>query len=893
VKARRVRRSGFSGWRFFRSKRGIAAIAAVVLILFLFRPGVYRLRTRIATSIGSALGRRVALDNVRLRLLPRPGFDLEGLVIYDDSAFSAEPMIRAQEVSAAIRFRSLLRGRLEIATLTATEPSINLVRNSEGYWNLASLLERNRQIPAAPTGKPASESRPAFPYLEATHARINFKLGDTKKAYALIDADVSLWQDSENSWGARIKAEPVRTDFNLTDTGSLQINATWQRAASLRLTPMQIAVQWRNGQLGQITKLFSGKDRGWRGGLDLTAKISGTPEALLIDSGTVVDGFHRYDIVGSENVRLAATCSGSYNAIARSFADLLCESPVSGGSLRLRGNFAMAAQQPSYDLTLEAEKVPLASVVRFLRQAKQQIPADLTATGLLNGQFHGWRSEPGLHQRARRASPQNPAQTWSGAGVATNVHVLWNAGQEKVNLGNIPLALVADSSGASQANPQTDTGKQQGNSKPAETRLRIGPAAMVINNSDSVDAGGWVSSSGYRFFVRGDMELEEVFNLENVLGLPVARPAAEGATRMDMSVSGTWQGFAAPVTAGTAQLRDARVEMHGLNTPIEIGSANITLTPDSVLMDKINARTGDTHWNGKVSALRHCAATGAVPPVTGGAVPTCTLQFDLTADQLSTRDLQEWFTRHPVKRPWYRILESNSNSEASPAPSPLLALKAHGTLHVGRFGLMKLSATQIATQVDVDRGKITLKSLRAQLLQGTHQGDWLIDVTNRDPAVPPLRYHGSGVLQDISLAQVSTLMSEAWINGSADGKFEMEGSGADFREVMAHSEGKMQFVMRNGSLQHVQFPGSPGPLTVHRFSGELRLKQGAFEVAGGKLDSHDGVYQVGGTASADSGFNIVLTRGDQQSWTLTGTLARPHLVSRPESNRTEAEVNNP
>jgi hypothetical protein len=416
---------------------------------------------------------------------------------------------------------------------------------------------------------------------------------------------------------------------------------------------------------------------------------------------------------------------------------------------------------------------------------------------------------------------------------------------------------------------------------------------MVINNSDSVDAGGWVSSSGYRFFVRGDMELEEVFNLENVLGLPVARPAAEGATRMDMSVSGTWQGFAAPVTAGTAQLRDARVEMHGLNTPIEIGSANITLTPDSVLMDKINARTGDTHWNGKVSALRHCAATGAVPPVTGGAVPTCTLQFDLTADQLSTRDLQEWFTRHPVKRPWYRILESNSNSEASPAPSPLLALKAHGTLHVGRFGLMKLSATQIATQVDVDRGKITLKSLRAQLLQGTHQGDWLIDVTNRDPAVPPLRYHGSGVLQDISLAQVSTLMSEAWINGSADGKFEMEGSGADFREVMAHSEGKMQFVMRNGSLQHVQFPGSPGPLTVHRFSGELRLKQGAFEVAGGKLDSHDGVYQVGGTASADSGFNIVLTRGDQQSWTLTGTLARPHLVSRPESNRTEAEVNNP
>ena len=92
--------------------------------------------------------------------------------------------------------------------------------------------------------------------------RINFKIGQTKKSYALIDAEVTLWQESENSWGARIKAAPVRTDFNLTDTGLLLINATWQRAASLHLTPVQITAQWEKGQLGQITKLLSGKDRG-------------------------------------------------------------------------------------------------------------------------------------------------------------------------------------------------------------------------------------------------------------------------------------------------------------------------------------------------------------------------------------------------------------------------------------------------------------------------------------------------------------------------------------------------------------------------------------------------------------------------------------------------------
>jgi len=892
--------------KLLRSRRGVAAIAALLLILFLFRPGVYRLRNRIATSIGSALGRRVALDNVRFHLLPRPGFDLEGLVIYDDPSFSAEPMIRAQDVSAAIRFRSLLRGRLEIATLSATDPSINLVRNNQGRWNLASLLERNAQIPAAPTAKGVYERRPAFPYLEAGHARINFKLGQTKKSYALIDADVALWQDSENSWSARIKAEPVRTDFNLTDTGLLQINATWQRASSLRLTPVQFIVQWQNGQLGQITKLLSGKDGGWRGGVNFTANVSGTPEALRIESQTAIDGFHRYDIVGSENVRLATACSGQYNSVTSTLADLLCESPVGGGTLRVRGALSVVAQVPNYDLTLEAEKVPLISVVRLLRQAKKQIPGDLTASGLLSAEFRATRDVA--------ATAQDDIQPqWTGNGSATNVRVAsrlssnaGNAGKDEVAFGTIPLTLVtADSQGVSQEirrpRPRTKKQEQEKNQEPAETHLRIGPVALAMNVSAPVNAGGWMSAGGYSLFLRGDVELKDLFRLENVLGLPGARPAAEGSAKLDVTVSGPWQGFAAPAAVGTAQLRNVRAEMHGLNTPIEIASATIALDPDAVRMDKISARTGSTHWSGEVTAPRHCAAPaagpvvvpGAAPAVVPGTAPTCVFQFDLTADQLSTGDLAEWFTPHPAKRPWYRILNSNSNEPLG--PSPLLAIQAHGNLRVGRFGLKKVLAAQVATQVEVDRGKITLTALRAQLLQGTHQGNWIIDLSKHDvsnhDASDQVRYHGTGTLQDISLAQLGTLMNDDWISGTASGNFDLDGSGDSIRQLLERSDGNLQFVMRNGSLPHIEIPGSPVPLPVHRFAGELHLKKGAWELSAGKLESRDGTYQVGGTASPGSGFDFVLTRGDEQSWTLTGTLAKPHVapVGHREANRTEAK----
>jgi hypothetical protein len=95
---------------------------------------------------------------------------------------------------------------------------------------------------------------------------------------------------------------------------------------------------------------------------------------------------------------------------------------------------------------------------------------------------------------------------------------------------------------------------------------------------------------------------------------------------------------------------------------------------------------------------------------------------------------------------------------------------------------------------------------------------------------------------------VGTLMDDDWIAGKADGNLELDGSADNLRELLARSDGKLHFVMRNGSLQHVEIPGSPAPLPVHRFTGDLHLKKGTWELSAGKLESRDGIYQVSGTA---------------------------------------------
>ena len=847
---------------WFRSKRGRIAIAAVLLALFLLRPGVHQLRNRIAGSIGAALGRRVELQDVRMRFLPRPGFELDGLVIYDDPSFSAEPMVHAAEVVAPVRIASLLRGRLEIATISATEPSINLVRDSQGRWNLSTLLERSSQIPAAPTSKRPLESRPAFPYLEATHARINIKIGQEKTPYSLSDADVALWQESDNTWGARLRAQPVRTEFNLTDTGLVRINATWQRSEHLNETPLQATVSWQKGQLGQITKLFSGRDRGWRGDVNLNVNLSGTPQALMMRSQIVIDDFRRYDITGGK-LSLKTQCSARYNNDEREVYDLFCESPVGDGFARVRGNVGPFLPEFVYDLTLSAEKVPLSRVLGLVRESKQGLPADLVASGTLDGEF-----------QARRNQGQSPAV--SGEGSLSDASIASNDEKNQITFGDVPLALV--SGAPAEADRESPSKTIAADDQPLEPSLRIGPFQLTINappakNASVSDAAnvtatiaGWISKSGYHFALRGDTTLKNAFRLAKTLGIPSYHPAAQGSAHVDVSLSGDWQGFGAPQVLGSAELKNVRAEMRGFNQPVLINSALLSLMPETVTLQKISAQTGSTHWSGSVTRARQCTAP-------------CQFEFNLTADQLSAGELAEWFTSHPAKRPWYRLL---SSEEKPDGPSPLMTMKASGNLRVGKFTMQRVAATQFGAQMELHDAKITLSNVRAQFLQGIHQGKWTIDFSHM-----PLRYEGSGFLQNVSLSRLSALMNNNWSTGTADGRFELATSGTHLPDLLNHADGQLQFTVRNGSLPGLDFPGAPKPFPVHKFTGELRLQSGQWSLQAAKLESHDGIYQVSGTASPGAGLDFVLTRGDDLSWNVTGSLASARVIP---ATRTEAKT---
>ena len=836
---------------FLRSQRarGFAAVA-LVLAMFLIRPGAGRLRVRIISSISLALGRPVEVADVSLRLLPRPGFDLQRFVVHEDPAFGAEPVLRADEVTAALRLSSLLRGRLEIARLSLTEPSLNLVQNSSGHWNLENLLERAANTPVAPTSKGRIEARPGFPYIEADRARINLKLGQEKKPYALTNADFSLWQDSENAWGMRLKAEPMRTDFNLSDTGTIRVEGSWQRAAALRDTPLQFDAQWQRAQLGQVSKLAYGRDQGWRGEIEAFVTLKGTPAQLSIDSDAAIDDFRRYDLEDGSALPLTAHCSAVYSSVTRTLPSLSCQAPVSGGFVTLEGSVGVSTEWRNYDLVLAIQNVPAQSLVVFARHAKKGMPADLTASGTLDGNF-----------KFQRTGTREGKLSWSGAGATRGLRLRSALAKVELNLDRVPVSMSTGPHSAYVASTL-----EMGEVPP---RLEIGPISLPMGRPTAVLAHGQLSRSGYSMGIQGEAQIQRVLQLARALGLPSPQTAADGIAKVDLQVSGAWSAFAAPQTLGTAQLRSLRAEVRGLDEPLQVASANVFLAADQVDVKNLSASLAGSAWHGSLSLPRQC-------PVPG----TCPVHFDLHADMIATDELGKLLSAGSRGQPWYRFLSS------TPQPSVpyVRGLLASGNLSANRVIIHKLAASRVSANVELGAGVLRLLDLQADVLGGRHSGEWTADFSTKPPA-----YSGSGTFAKVALPQLAEATHDPWITGSADGTYHASASGWTLADLLSSANASLEMTAFNGTLPHLTLASGGGPLLLRRFDGRWVLRNSRLEIQEGKLDTPSGIYQLSGTASLGRVLDLKLTRNGMPSFVITGTVTQPH-VAQPTAAETQAAL---
>ena len=148
--------------------------------------------------------------------------------------------------------------------------------------------------------------------------------------------------------------------------------------------PIHMEMQWREAQLGQLSRLLVGSDPGWRGDLTGQLQLDGTAETAHVTTRLRAANVHRAEFAPADALDFDANCAFVYHYSDRSVEKLACDSPLGDGQIKVAGDLPASAPPR---LKVELLKIPVGASLDILRTLRSGIDPDLEAKGTLSGQL--------------------------------------------------------------------------------------------------------------------------------------------------------------------------------------------------------------------------------------------------------------------------------------------------------------------------------------------------------------------------------------------------------------------------------------------------------------------------------------------------------------------------
>jgi len=854
---------------------GLALTLLALLLAVLIVPpwiGLSRYKNRITQLMSASLGRPVRLSSVELRLLPRPAFVLTDLTVQEDPAYGAEPVLHANTVTAYFRLLSLWRGRLEIGTISVDEASLNLVRTDAGRWNLDSLFRTaaahagvaTSEVPGSNAPGSAAKKSP-LPYLEATNCRINIKVGSEKLPFSLVSTDLSFWQEEPGEWRIRLRGQPARTDVNLdlADTGVVRLEASVHQAAELRKMPVHLDIEWREAQLGQLTRLVMGSDPGWRGDLTGELHLDGTADAAQIKSRLRATGVHRAEFAPAAPMDFDANCGLIYHFSERAVEKLICDSPLGDGRIRLTGSLPGQGGQPR--LSIELDRIPVAAGLDALRTVRSGLGPGLEAKGTISGKIvyaevaaaGGGPEEPSASTRqgkARtgRATPEKArpveAGPLTGSLTLEGFQLSGDGLNTPIQAPKLVLAPVAIDE-SQQPDPHH---RKVPEFSPATPPIQ----AAALSATVAVPAGATAPLSvtvrlalnGYQITARGQASLAGAKELAHVTGVADAAlldSLAGDPVTVDLSAAGPWQpaqripfssdlpvGAVAPAAASgtsrpalppSAMNEAASPETDTLSGTVTVRNANwktaYLANYVEITQATLHLGNGETRWDPVAFTYGPVKGTASLSlPANCGVNPHCLPQFQVQFGALDASTLQSAILgaheQGTLLSALIARLRPTNSSSATVWPELEGTVKAD-SLVLGPVTLRDATATLHVLPTGAE-----ITGLDASLLGGRVHGSGTLRTAATDQGKPS--YTLEGKFEKLSPAAVGQLIRLHFSGGSMDADGKIDLSGFTSEDLAESAKGTLHFEWRHGAA------GAP-PALAHfdRWAGDAEIAGGA------------------------------------------------------------------
>ena len=853
--------------------RIIFLVACTLLVLTIVVPpfvNINRFRHLIVQSISAGLDRPVYANSVELTLFPRPAFVLHHLTVAEWPQYGAEPVITAETVTASLRASTLWHRRVEIASLHFDAPSVNLARDSNGEWNFESLISNSpvlRLSGNSTSGASSSTSPPPFPYVEATDARINFKRGAEKLPFSLEGAQLAFWKESGNEWHVRIKARPVRTDLPPGDAGQILGEASVKTTSVLMDSPIRASLEWRRGQLGEISRLLHGEDSGWRGTVDWTANVQGTLAKARLTSDVQVEEFRRAEFISASEIDLSAHCTGQYVHAERAMDRFDCDAPLGGGHLLVKSvadDWNSSANPGGSDssetskldgagfFTVAMKQVSAGFFLDLLRHVHPGVATDTTASGEVNGSAKcEWRGFDTL-------------RACSGELRTTPLTLQLSHVEHAIHLSPLVISTAESAVGSAKA----PAGKESAATKHRNsTTMELAPgpwnlatvhASLGAGVSATMD--GTLTSSGLTLHIDGPADLRDLSQLARAMNSPVLSGgihSIRGTAQMAVTLRSNWLPQSNPAVLvaaaannanvptqpipwfvpsqwqGKVQIHNATVQLNSFPGAIQIAGGQVNLTGTAV------------EWNGLTGTYAHIPFDGSIRWETScpDSRPPCARTFTLHTADLNVDRLQGVLRRAIAGA---GLLEQLNPWAAGAPELPAIT----GTFKADTLSAGKLSLKNASLQLQLQGHRVDLVAISGNVFGGTLSAlpdDANDGASNRESATeagsgstkaavaaiqsgagsaqwgdgPPI-YTLRVALGNIQPNLVAAIWHEKWGRGVASVEIRLKTQGWSTSDLAKNASGNFAIDWRGGAVaagmpslaSSMQIADSPGPANV-------------------------------------------------------------------------------
>jgi hypothetical protein len=854
-----------------RQRLALVVLALLIVVLALVVPpliSVSHYKGQITQLIARSLGRPVRLSAVEVRLLPWPGFVLTDLSVAEDPAYGAEPVLHATTVTASLRLLALWRGKLEIDKISVDEASLNLVRAGPGHWNLDPIF----RTAAAQTGVAMGGRGPSpggsgdgggerLPSLEATNLRINFKNGVEKLPFSLINSDISLWQASPGEWRIRLRGQPARTDVSLyqEETGVVRMEASVRSAPALREMPVHVDLDWREASLGQLARLISGSDPGWRGDLTGNLQIDGTADAAQVAMRLRAEGVHRAEFAPVEPMDFDANCSFVYHHTRRMLENLACDSPLGDGRMHLSGEKFGLDTLPQF--TVEMDRIPVAAALDALRTVRSGFDPGLEASGTVSGKIVYAAGTGGVAPSATKPVSRSAAKAAeSTQGIKADPQPTGPF------TGSFTVAdLVLTGGGLNRPVQAPKITLEPSAAQHASASALTGTVAIPAGGDTPLVFALRFSLSGYQVGVRGQASFARARELAHAAGVRQSEALAALAgdpLTVDLVAAGPWvpqetipqeiplavntESASGPAAAqelpppapapsvsadvipstdlltGTVTLRNANWKADFLASHVQISEATLHLDGANLRWDPVAFSYGPV--DGTVSLSLPLAGSSACPTVQ--AEPQrCPVQFQLRFDDLDADALESALLGAQENTTMLSDLINRLHPSASP-PWPAL----QGTVQVDSLALGPVTLQDVSASVRVLPTGVEITNVDAGLFGGSVHlaGSLVKPATDQDK--PDYTFEGD--FQKLDATSLGALLGLRWTGTPLNGNGKIELAGYTGKDLAASAHGALHFECRRGAIGNQPLESSkaaPVPAALGRFdrwTGDAAIANG-------------------------------------------------------------------